>query len=159
MKKISKFVTDLGAAAYLMMHKYKVISKKGKSIYFEMIDREEQDFDRLTMDYLSSDFHKFDSCLMSLKKTSDYLPVKVNRFVTDLGVAAYLMMHEYKVIGKKSKCIYFEKIEKKDYFENAEKINKEFHQLIMDYLCSEFHRFDSCLMALKKISEYIDVHE
>lgn len=75
MKKLmSKHVTDLGAAAYLMMHKYKVVGKRGKAVYFEINEDQESAFDQLTMDYLSSEFHRFDSCLMSLKKIGEYMP-------------------------------------------------------------------------------------
>jgi hypothetical protein len=74
MGKIAKFVTDLGAAAYIMMHKYKVIGKRGKSIYFEVDEEEEDMFDNLNLEYLSSEYHRFDSCLMSLKKIGEYMP-------------------------------------------------------------------------------------
>lgn len=74
MSKIHKYETDLGAAAYIMMHKYKVAGKKGKSIYFEIEKEDESEFDNLRMEYLSSEFHRFDSCLMSLKKIGEYLP-------------------------------------------------------------------------------------
>ncbi len=69
-----KFVTDLGAAAYIMMHKYKVVGKRGKAIFFEVNVGEEGEFDALAMEYLSSEFHRFDSCLMSLKKIGEYMP-------------------------------------------------------------------------------------
>jgi len=67
-----RFVTDLGAAAYIMMHKYKVVGKKGKAIYFEVDGGDQESFDNLIMDYLSSEFHRFDSCIMSLKKIGEY---------------------------------------------------------------------------------------
>lgn len=73
-KIVHKFVTDLGAAAYIMMHKYKVVGKKGKAIYFEVNQEEIGEFDSLQMEYLSSEFHRFDSCLMSLKKIGEYMP-------------------------------------------------------------------------------------
>ena len=73
-KVIHKFVTDLGAAAYIMMHKYKVVGKKGKAIYFEVNADETHEFDSLQLEYLSSEFHRFDSCLMSLKKIGEYMP-------------------------------------------------------------------------------------
>jgi hypothetical protein len=148
MKKISKFVNDLGTAAYLLMHKYKIITKKEKSFYFELSEIEEQEFDNLNIEYLSSEFHQFDSCLMSLKKMTDH-SVNLQRNykeINDLGIAAYLMMRGYKVLGKKNKFIYFDLTNKKE---------KDANQLIVDYLCSEFHRFDSCLMALKKIGDYV----
>lgn len=73
--KAHKFVTDLGAAAYIMMHKYKVVGRRGKSIYFEVTEGEDAEkFDMLMMDYLSSEYHRFDSCLMSLKKIGEYMP-------------------------------------------------------------------------------------
>lgn len=68
---LHKFVNDLGAAAYIMMHKYKVIGKKGKSICFEIDNKETEEFDKLYRDYLNSEFHRFDSCLMSLKKIGE----------------------------------------------------------------------------------------
>lgn len=71
---VIKFVNDLGAAAYIMMHKYKVAGRKGKSIYFEVNSAEAEEFDNLQMDYLQSEFHHFDSCLMSLKKMNEYMP-------------------------------------------------------------------------------------
>jgi hypothetical protein len=70
---INKLVNDLGAAAYIMMHKYKVIGKRGKSICFEIDDKETEDFDRLYREYLNSEFHRFDSCLMSLKKIGEIM--------------------------------------------------------------------------------------
>lgn len=73
---VHKCVTDLGAAAYVMMHKYKVVGKKGKSVYFEVAADETADFDDLQMEYLSSEFHRFDSCLMSLKKIGEYMPAE-----------------------------------------------------------------------------------
>jgi len=71
---IHKLVNDLGAAAYIMMHKYKVIGKRGKSICFEIDNKETEDFDRLYREYLNSEFHRFDSCLMSLKKIGEIMP-------------------------------------------------------------------------------------
>jgi hypothetical protein len=73
MSAIHKFVNDLGAAAYIMMHKYKVIGKRGKSICFE-IENDSKDisnFETLYRNYLNSEFHRFDSCLMSLKKIGE----------------------------------------------------------------------------------------
>jgi len=74
MGTVHKCVTDLGAAAYIMMHKYRVIGKRGKGIYFEVPDEEIAEFDALIMEYLASEFHRFDSCLMSLKKIGEYMP-------------------------------------------------------------------------------------
>ena len=82
MKRNQKSVSDLGAAAYLLMHDIKVIGRRGKDIYFLITDEHSSDkFDQLTLDYLSSEFHRFD---------------------------AYILMHKYKVVGKRGKAIYFE---------------------------------------------------
>jgi hypothetical protein len=148
MKKNQKSVSDLGAAAYLLMHDFKVIGRRGKEIFFLLDDNHTaEQFDQLTLDYLSSEFHRFDACIMSLKKIGEYpFDPKNYRFVTDLGAAAYILMHKYKVVGKKGKTIYFEVDE-----EAADK----FDELALEYISDDFHRFDSCLMSLKKIGEYI----
>ena len=64
-------VNDLGAGAYLLMHGYKVTGKQGKSIIFEVDAGGEDEFEAANLSYLSSDFHRFDSCLMSLKKINE----------------------------------------------------------------------------------------
>lgn len=63
-------VNDLGAGAYLLMHGFRVVggSKINKSIIFEIENSAVDEFDQKILDYLPSDFHRFDSCLMSLKK-------------------------------------------------------------------------------------------
>ena len=76
MEKVHKHVTDLGIAAYVLMHGWKVIGKQGRSVYFEMDKSEVDSFERLSLDYLSSDYHRFDSCLMSIKKIGEYMPNK-----------------------------------------------------------------------------------
>ena len=148
MKNNQKSVSDLGAAAYLLMHELKVIGRKGKEIFFALDPKHNsQQFDQLTLDYLSSEFHRFDACIMSLKKIGEYpFENKNNRFVTDLGAAAYILMHKYKVVGKRGKAIFFEVDDT-----SAEK----FDEVALEYISSDFHRFDSCLMSLKKIGEYI----
>jgi hypothetical protein len=73
---VDKEVSDLVAGAYLMMHGYKVIGRRGKSIIFEVEENGVRIFEQRTMEYLSSDFHRFDSCLMSLKKIGEYMPDK-----------------------------------------------------------------------------------
>ena len=119
---IHKYVNDLGIAAYLLMHGYAVIGKKGRSIYFECQSEEEaSELDKLVLEYQPpNDFYTFDSCLMFLKKINDHEPVQmddsIHKIVSDLGVAAYLLMREYdpqgrigvKVIGKRGKYVYFE---------------------------------------------------
>lgn len=147
-----KSVTDLGSAAYLLMHDYKVVGRRGKEIIFLIDDAKvEGNFDQLTLDYLSSEFHRFDSCIMSLKKIGEFsVQGRANRYVTDLGAAAYVLMHKYKVLGKKGKAIYFE-IE-----EGGE---SKFDEISLEYLSSEFHRFDSCLMSLKKIGDQFSFNQ
>lgn len=73
-KRIIRHVTDLGAAAFVLMNKYKVVGKKGQAIYFEINEDELDAFESLKLEYLSSEFHRFDSCLMSLKKIGEYAP-------------------------------------------------------------------------------------
>ena len=75
-QKVHKEVSDLGAGAYLLMHGYRVIGRRGKAIVFEVQKTESDDFDDRTMEYLSSEFHRFDACLMSLKKIGEYMPNK-----------------------------------------------------------------------------------
>lgn len=151
MKKVQKNVSDLGAAAYLLMHEYKVIGRRGKEIFFSLAEGQTfQQFDQITLDYLSSEFHRFDACIMSLKKIGEYaFEAKNIRFVTDLGAAAYILMHKYRVVGKKGKAIYFEVDG-----DSSEK----FDEIALEYISSDFHRFDSCLMSLKKIGEYVSEH-
>lgn len=144
-----KQVSDLGAAAYLLMKKYKVVAKKIKSIYFEVSQDKEDEFERLIMDYLSGEFHRFDSCLMSLKKmkdNSDYTMQQDHREVSDLGAAAYVLMGKYKVVAKQGRSVYFD----------VGSDEQEFEALVLDYLSNEFHIFDSCLMSLKKMKENND---
>jgi regulator of sigma D len=142
-----KSVSDLGVASYILMHEYKVVGKRGREIYFQVEEETFDKFNQLTTDYLSSEFHRFDSCIMSLKKIGEYnFDTGSCRFVTDLGAAAYILMHKFKVVGRKGKAIYFEVDE-----ESADK----FDELALEYLWSDFHKFDSCLMSLKKIGEYI----
>lgn len=71
---MKKSVSDLGAGAYLLMHGYKVIGRKGKEFIFEISESEEFEFEQKTLEYLSSEFHRFDSYIMSLKKIGEYLP-------------------------------------------------------------------------------------
>lgn len=149
MRENVKCVGDLGAAAYLLMHEFRPLGRRGRDIVFSLSEEKTEDkFRSLTMDYLASEFHRFDSCIMSLKKINDCLPgAEEARFVTDLGAAAYLLMYKFKPMGRKGKAIYFE-VDDPDKFE----------ELALEYLTSDFHRFDSCLMSLKKLGDYV-VHE
>jgi hypothetical protein len=71
---VQKSVNDLGIAAYLMMHGYKVIGRRNRTVFFEIKEEEVSEFDALGFEYLSSPYHQFDSCLMSLKKVGEYDP-------------------------------------------------------------------------------------
>ena len=63
-----EIVDDLGAAAYLMMMGWKVLGKKDKAFVFGVDESAIQDFTDCHLEYLNSDFHRFDASLMSLKK-------------------------------------------------------------------------------------------
>ncbi len=65
---MNNFVNDLGVGAFVMMHGFKIIRKSGNTIYFDVTEKEEDEFERLQMEYLNSDFHRFDSFLMAIKK-------------------------------------------------------------------------------------------
>lgn len=71
---LRKNVSDLGVAAYLRLHGFKCVGRKGRNYYFELPVDQSNEFDQLTIDYSNSEFHTFDSCLMSLKKLPEYLP-------------------------------------------------------------------------------------
>lgn len=73
---MKKIVTDLGAGAYLLMHGHKVVGRKGKEFIFEVNESEETEFEQRKLEYLSSEFHRFDSYIMSLKKIGEYYPPK-----------------------------------------------------------------------------------
>lgn len=146
-KKIVKVQSDLGVSAYLLMNKFNLLGKKDKNFYFEINDNEETKFDELIVSYLLSEFHYFDHCLMGLKKLQDF-NIKNNSsyFVTDLGVAAYLLMHKFKLISKINKSFYF------DVVSNEEE--NQFNELNLQYTNSDFHDFDSKIMSLKKIGSF-----
>lgn len=77
-KVVVREISDLGASAYLMMHKYKVTGRRGKNIIFEVELSELAQFDERNTEYLYSEFHRFDSCLMSLKKLGNTSPTPVS---------------------------------------------------------------------------------
>lgn len=71
---VRKEIEDLGAGAYLLMLGYKVIGKRDKSTFvFQVPVEDERNFEDDQMAYLNSDFHRFDACLMSLKKIHNFL--------------------------------------------------------------------------------------
>jgi hypothetical protein len=72
---IKKRITDLGKAAYLMMHKHKILGRRDKAWWFEVQEGEESDmFNERCMEYLRSPYHDFDACLMACKKMDEWLP-------------------------------------------------------------------------------------
>lgn len=146
-KQVHKFVSDLGSSAYLLMKGYKPQGRDGKDIVFIVDESKWRTFEELKIEYLSSEFHRFDSCLMSLKKMGEYRPENHNpkHSVGDLGAGAYLIMHGFKPVGREGKNIFFEVM-------GNEEI--DFDEKQLEYLSSDYHRFDSCIMSLKKINPY-----
>lgn len=146
--KITKTVSDLGVAAYILMQGYDLLGKKEKDFHFEVDQNDERKFDELKISYLVSEFHYFDHCLMGIKKLEDFNhPIESRYYVTDLGAAAYLLMHKFRILGRKGKSYFFE------IFSNEE--NDQFQDLNLQYANSEFHNFDSKLMSLKKIGSFL----
>lgn len=74
MNKVERRISDLGVSAYLMMHNYHPSGKKNREIVFMIDPDESKDFHQLQIDYLTSEFHRFDACIMSLKKMTEYTP-------------------------------------------------------------------------------------
>ena len=141
-------VGDLGVAAYMAMKGCALSGIRDKTIYFFVPPERLKEFKRWKLDYLASEFHRFDHCLMSLKKVDeadldeDFSQCK---FLTDLGAAAYVLMHNFRIIGRRGKSFYFEI--------NNDDEAKNFDDLRLQYVTSEFHGFDSALMSVKKIGE------
>lgn len=69
-----KSLTDLGSAAYVSMHGFKVVGRKGRTVYFDVPEKDYEEFEKLSFEYLSSTYHDFDGCLMVLKKIGEYTP-------------------------------------------------------------------------------------
>lgn len=145
--KIVKQQSDLGISAYLLMNKFNLLGKKDKTFYFEINKENENKFDELIVSYLLSEFHYFDHCLMGLKKLQDFNQTNCSKnYVSDLGVAAYLLMHKFKLISKIGKNYYFDVTSQEE--------ENQFNELNLQYTNSEFHDFDSKLMSLKKIGSF-----
>lgn len=140
---MTKHIRDIGIAAYLVMHDFKLCDKQDKSFIFSIDPEENKKFEDLKISYLSSEFHHFDSCIMSLKKLEEY-PFEIDSqfYTNDLGCAAYILMHKFRLLGKKNKYFYFEISSEEEY---------QFREIMIQYSGSEFHSFDSKLMSLKKI--------
>ena len=106
---MNKEIRDIGIAAYLVMHEFKLHDKKEKNFIFSIEPINSKKFEDLKISYLSSEFHHFDSCIMSLKKLEEYnFNLDSEFFINDLGCAAYLLMHKFKLLGKKNRYFYFE---------------------------------------------------
>lgn len=145
---VQKQVYDLGVAAYILMQSFQLAGRKDKSFVFNVQKDKLKEFEDQKTSYLFSEFHYFDHCLMGLKKLDEYpFSINSNKFVTDLGAAAFLLMHKFKLIGKKGRAFYFECNSKED--------EAQFDDLSLQYATSVFHDFDSKLMSLKKIGEFL----
>ena len=71
--KVRKSIEDLGAAAYLRMHGFIVVGRKGKVFYFDVLDKDEEAFCETTFEYPNSPYHEFDAHIMALKKLPHYV--------------------------------------------------------------------------------------
>lgn len=141
---VSKPIQDLGIAAYVLMHQYLLAGRKEKTFIFKVPKDKLKEFEDLKTSYLFSEFHYFDHCLMGLKKLEEYpFSIESNKFVTDLGAAAFLLMHKFKLLGKKGRSFYFD-------IHTAEE-EQQLDEMNLQYASSSFHNFDSKLMSLKKI--------
>jgi len=141
---MNKEIRDIGIAAYLVMHEFKLHDKREKNFIFSIDPTDQKKFEDLKISYLSSEFHHFDSCIMSLKKLEEYaFELGSDFFTNDLGCAAYLLMHKFRLLGKKHRYFYFEI--------SSEEEETQFREIMIQYSGSEFHSFDSKLMSLKKI--------
>ena len=74
---VRKSTEDLGAAAYLRMHGFKVVGRKGKIFYFDIMREEEEAFNEALFDYPNSPYHDFDMNIMVLKKLPHFIPSDV----------------------------------------------------------------------------------
>lgn len=72
LKYVTKEVNDLGVAAYLLMFGFTpsgcIRTKRGKIILFKVEESSIKEFNDKALEYLTSSYHRFDSCLMVLKK-------------------------------------------------------------------------------------------
>ena len=145
---VQRPVYDLGVAAFILMQGFQLAGRKEKSYVFNVSKEKLKEFEDQKTSYLFSEFHYFDHCLMGLKKLEEYpFSINSNKFVTDLGAAAFLLMHKFKLVGKKGRAFYFECNSKED--------EAQFDDLNLQYTSSVFHDFDSKLMSLKKIGEFL----
>jgi hypothetical protein len=73
-KQVRKQISDLGIAAWLNMHGYKFVGKKGRTVYFDIKETEVKEFEKLYFEYFDSLCSKFDMCLLNIKKFGEYAP-------------------------------------------------------------------------------------
>ena len=141
--------SDLGVAAYMVMKGHKLAGRQNKTIFFEVRGDNIRKLKAMKLEYLSSEFHRFDHCLMSLKKVDEDFDEDFSgyKFVTDLGAAAFILMHKFRIVGRKGKAFYFEV--------TSEEESKLFDRLSAEYVTSDFHKFDSSLMSVKKLGEFM----
>lgn len=67
-EKMEKEVSDLGVCAYLMMHGFEIGTVTNDSFIFDVYETDELEFIKKEVEYLKSEFHRFDSYIMALKK-------------------------------------------------------------------------------------------
>lgn len=72
-KVIRRAVSDLGMAAYIKLHGFKCVGRKQRNYYFDVKEDAVNEFEHLTVEYINSPMHEFDSCIMSLKKMGEYV--------------------------------------------------------------------------------------
>lgn len=66
--KIIVSVKDMGVAAYLFIHKYKLEGRRGREFDFIIDESEQEEFRKKQVEYVNSVFCEFDNALMSLKR-------------------------------------------------------------------------------------------
>lgn len=66
-------VGDLGMAAYVKIHGFRCLGRRGRNYYFAVDEAQSQEFNKLTVDYVNSAMHEFDSAIMSLKKIGEFV--------------------------------------------------------------------------------------
>lgn len=92
-----KKIADMGLAAYLKMHGFEISSINKKNIEIEVRNEsEENKLKELQMEYVNSDFCKFDCILMDLKRlpivSKDFCSLDLQR-VDSLGISSYLQLN------------------------------------------------------------------
>lgn len=82
-EKIHKVISDLGAAAYVMLNEHRdkihrlnarVIGKRGKDVYFEHPEENGEKLIKLSWSYCKGQFQKYDAALQTLKRNGEYMP-------------------------------------------------------------------------------------